>query len=715
MVEEDLGVDADDGGGMVENPLGGELIVSQASTDIELCEGMEFESEEAARIFYDEYAQHVGFSIRASDLYRSKRTGEITSRRFVCTKQGFHKRKDMLKHPRTSKREGCKASMHVKRRDSGRWVVVKAIKDHNHDFMSVRKVHGLRSHSHLYDSTSLIYSFEGVEEAADYSSPVSNEISNGINQNYGNYIGSDHRQNLGRDTQSLLDYFQCKQAENPAFFYTIQVNEGQCMRNVFWVEARSRMAYKHFSDVVTFGMLFKRNQYQLSFVSFTGLNHHEQITLFGCALLSDESESTFVWLFHTWLAAMSRRYPKAIITSQDKSIRAAVAQVLPKTHHRLGKGDILCEVAEKLANVYKAHQNFEAELHKCINMNGTIEEFESSWEFLLNRYNLKDNDVLRSLHEVRRQWVPVYLRDTFFADMSTVEQNGSPNSFFDGYLNAQVTLQEFIEQYEKALDSQYEKEVEADFKTIHVKPLLKTASPIERQASHIYTKEIFTKFQEEIFETCAYTANRYEEDGALSMYRVTRFGEDHKTCNVAFNTSNLQAWCSCRMFEFSGILCRHVLTVFRVENILSLPSHCIMKRWTRNAKSGTILDGRAIDLEGDCRSSLTLRYHNLCQEAIKLAEEGAISMDIYDVAVHALREAFDKVAAAKNIVVNVMHQDILFSGSSHDVSGGSQEENMVDHKISCVPQLPKAKRRPSTSKLKHGWEKNTHKVRMCNI
>ncbi|KAJ8648954.1 hypothetical protein MRB53_001977 [Persea americana] len=526
MVKEELGVDAGEQGVMV-----------QGVTSIQLCVGMEFESEEAARKFYNGYARRVGFSIRASDFYRSKRTGEITSRRFVCARQGFHKRKDTLKHPRTSNREGCKAFMHVKRRDSGRWVVVRAVKEHNHDLMSVRKLHSLGSRRHLYDAAkSLIDSFEGVEEASSHSSPVPSEIFCGTNRNYG------------------------------------------------------------------------------------------------------------------------------------------------------------------------------------------IGEFESSWEFLLNRYNLKDNDLLRSLYDVRWQWVPVYLRDTFFAGMSMVEQSGIPDSFFVGYVNAQATLQEFIGQYEKCVDTQYEKEVVADFETIHTKPFLKTASPIEKQAANIYTKEIFTKFQEELFETCAYTAHRYEEDGALSMYRVARFGEDHEACTVTFNTSKLQASCSCRMFEFSGILCRHLLTVFRVANVLSLPSHCFLKRWTRNAKSGTTLDDQATDLEGNCCSSLTgltLRYNNLCQEAIKLAEEGAVSMDIYDVAVHALREALDKVLAAKNIVVNAMHddEDSLFCGSfrEDDVSGESQEENAAEHTKSCVPRLSKAEGRPLASKLKPGREKNSRKIRMCII
>lgn len=38
--------------------------------------------------------------------------------------------------------------------------------------------------------------------------------------------------------------------------------------------------------------------------------------------------------------------------------------------------------------------------------------------------------------------------------------------------------------------------------------------------------------------------------------------------------------------EYSGILCRHMLTVFTVTNVFKLPSHYIVSRWTRNANVG---------------------------------------------------------------------------------------------------------------------------------
>ncbi|KAK1582045.1 hypothetical protein Q3G72_011366 [Acer saccharum] len=123
-----------------------------------------------------------------------------------------------------------------------------------------------------------------------------------------------HRQLHGGDAQSFLTYFREKQVENPQFFYAIQCDENGRATNFFWVDARSRMAYHYFGDVVSFDTTYRTNKYDMPFAPFTGVNHHLQSIQFGCALLQDETEATFLWLFQTWLEAMGGRHPTSIIT-----------------------------------------------------------------------------------------------------------------------------------------------------------------------------------------------------------------------------------------------------------------------------------------------------------------------------------------------------------------------------------------------------------------
>ncbi|PSS12158.1 Protein FAR1-RELATED SEQUENCE like, partial [Actinidia chinensis var. chinensis] len=436
--------------------------------------------------------------------------------------------------------------------------------------------------------------------------------------------------------QYVLDYLKRIQAENPSFFYAVEANNDHSTGNIFWADGTCRINYNYFGDTVRLDTTYRMNHFKVPFATFTGLNHHGQPLLFGCALLFNDSRSSFVWLIQTWLHAMSGRFPVSITIHPDRLIQMAVAQVLPETRLRLCRWSIFKETQEKLTRVYQTHPTFEMEFNKCVNEMETIDEFESCWMSLLERYYLLDNEWLQSMYNARHQWVPVYLQDTFFGELSKVDSGGDNiNMFFDRFVNANTTLQLLIKQYEKAVASWHEKELKEDYDTTNTTPVLKTPSPMEKQAANLYTRRIFIKFQEELVETLANPATKIEDSGTITVYRVAKFGEEHKAHTVRFNDFEMKSKCSCQMFEFSGIICRHILSVFRAKNVLTLPSEYLLKRWTRNAKSGGVFDEQATDLPSNSQDSLTVRYNNLRQEAIRFVEEGAKSIHIYNVAMHA--------------------------------------------------------------------------------
>ena len=58
-----------------------------------------------------------------------------------------------------------------------------------------------------------------------------------------------------------------QQAQNSNFFYAIQCDDvGHMVNFFFWVDARSRMAYQYFGDVVIFDThTYKKNKYDMPF------------------------------------------------------------------------------------------------------------------------------------------------------------------------------------------------------------------------------------------------------------------------------------------------------------------------------------------------------------------------------------------------------------------------------------------------------------------
>ncbi|KAB1209865.1 Protein FAR1-RELATED SEQUENCE 5 [Morella rubra] len=676
--------------------------------DLEPYEGMEFESEEAAKAFYNSYARRVGFSTRVSSSRRSRRDGAIIQRQFVCAKEGFRnlnekRTKDReIKRPRTITRVGCKASLSVKMQDSGKWVVSGFVREHNHELVPPDQVHCLRSHRQISGpAKTLIDTLQAAGMGP-------RRIMSALVKEYGgiskvgftevdcrNYMRNNRQRSLEGDIQLVLDYLRQMHAENPNFFFAVQGDEDQSMSNVFWADPKARLNYTYFGDTVTFDTTYRSNRYRLPFAPFTGVNHHGQPVLFGCAFLINESEASFVWLFKTWLMAMSGRPPVSITTDHDVVIRTAVTQVFPETRHRFCKWHIFKKCQEKLSHVFLKHPCFEADFHKCVNLTESIEEFESCWLSLVDGYNLRDHEWLQTIYSARKQWVPVYLRDTFFAEMSITQRSDSMNSYFDGYVNASTNLNQFFKLYEKALESRNEKEVKADYDTMNTAPVLKTPSPMEKQASELYTRKLFIRFQEELVGTLTLMATKTEDDEEVITYQVSKFGEDHKANYVKFNVLEMKATCSCQMFEFSGLLCRHVLGVFRVTNVLTLPSHYLLKRWTRNARSSVILEERATIVYTNYLESHTVRYNTLRHEAFKFVDEGVKSLETYDVARDALQVAAKKVAHAiksegRTSLANGRVRRNLASGvsransTSDDLERSSREhmsEDDVDKKI----------------------------------
>uniref|UniRef100_A0A5B7A2I9 FAR1 domain-containing protein n=1 Tax=Davidia involucrata TaxID=16924 RepID=A0A5B7A2I9_DAVIN len=123
----------DDGTGRIETSAGGELNLCEADGNQEPYEGMLFESEEAARAFYDEYAGRVGFVTRVLSSRKSERDGSTISRGLGCRDgSDTQKTESLANQKRDRRREGCTAMILVKREKPGRWVVRKFVKDHNH-------------------------------------------------------------------------------------------------------------------------------------------------------------------------------------------------------------------------------------------------------------------------------------------------------------------------------------------------------------------------------------------------------------------------------------------------------------------------------------------------------------------------------------------------------------------------------------------------------
>ncbi|KAL6579629.1 hypothetical protein OROMI_007653 [Orobanche minor] len=234
------------------------------------------------------------------------------------------------------------------------------------------------------------------------------------------------------NADAMHKYFLKMQSDNSEFFYLMDLDEKGRLRNVFWADARCRAAFKEFGDVVTFDTTYLTNKYDMPFAPFVGVNHHGLSILLGCALISKEDTDTFIWLFRAWLVCMGGSPPNAIITDQDRAMKNTIEVVFPNVCHRLCLWHIMKKVPEKLKS-YNDYENIKFDLQNVVYDALTVEEFEDKWSCFIWKYQLDENDWLAGLFEERCHWVPAFVKDTFWAGMSTTQRSESMNAFFDGF------------------------------------------------------------------------------------------------------------------------------------------------------------------------------------------------------------------------------------------------------------------------------------------
>ncbi|KAJ3670144.1 hypothetical protein LUZ60_010468 [Juncus effusus] len=350
--------------------------------------GMQFATKEEARDYYEEYGRRNGFGIRTRSTHTYN--GQISDAKFVCVSEGVNKdlNKSMVEKGNgdvgddgSNSKEGglrkrktstircdCDAFMRIKFNNfNGVWAIINFDDSHNHKLVSPCKRIRLKSNRTLPSAVkNLATSFH-----------FHNMVLSKIPEIFGGAtIGYDSRdiynymlrsRNIdGGDTQGVMTYFRQRQAQNPQFFYAIQCDASGRAINFFWVEARARMSYQYFGDVVSFDTTYRTNKYRMPFAPFTGINHHRQSIQFGCALMQDETEVSFKWVFETWLEAMGGRHPKAILTDQDLAMKKAIADVFPDSRHRLCLWHIMKKFGEKLSHVYNSKSPFKNEIQNCI-------------------------------------------------------------------------------------------------------------------------------------------------------------------------------------------------------------------------------------------------------------------------------------------------------------------------------------------------------------
>lgn len=556
--------------------------------------GMIFGSEEEVKSYYTKYANQEGFGITTRSS-RKGADGKVGYLILACSGEG--NRRNGRRNPIGNvplRKQKCETKINVSLCKDGTYRIQTVILNHNHDLSP-----GMVSFRHDTDidlrAKRTLDPKDQTEEQMKKSFRsfvVENGVCNGVTlcqNDRGNYIQTGSRLvGMDGDGNALYKYFLQMQEQDSNFFYVIDLDDCLRVRNMFWADARSRAAYKSFGDVVTLDTTYLSHLYNLPLVSFVGANHHGQSILFGCGLLSCKDMKSYVWLFRSWLHGMDGVPPKGIITDECKTIQNAIKIVFPLTRHRWCLWRIMEKLPEKLGQLAE-FKSISCRLQNIVYDMLTPNAFEMSWKTSMKEFGLEGNEWLNELFLERHRWVPTFVRVEFWAGMSTMRRGECIHPFFDGFVNPQTTLKQFVDQYDNALQAKAEKEFEADFRSSFSTLACATKSSFERQFQSVYTHSKFLEVQREFIGKADCNVCVAQDQGSVCRYYVIEdlVMEDksqESMFGVTFDRVNCDVKCICHMFEFKGILCRHSLAVLSQERVKEIPCKYILDRWKRNLK-----------------------------------------------------------------------------------------------------------------------------------
>ncbi|XP_010239136.1 protein FAR1-RELATED SEQUENCE 5-like [Brachypodium distachyon] len=363
---------------------------------------------------------------------------------------------------------------------------------------------------------------------------------------------------------------------------TSEADEMGRLRSMFWCDSQSRQDYQDFGDVVVFDSTYKMNRYGMPFIPFVGLNNHHKTTVFGCAIVSDVTEETYVWLLQTFLRAMCQKKPKAVITDGDASMIRAIGAVLTGVWHRLCSWHIEKNMKKHLS--FKSTKDFWSLLYYTT----SEDTFEDRWNAFVQKWRTDRTEPwLRRMYRKKRLWAASYLSGGVFLGMKSNQRSESLNTCLHLHLDFGMTLVDLIVHYENVIVRIREAEASDDCSCSQTLAVAVTnCKAIEVAASRVFTPANFYMVQKDL-----------KNIGGLQVFDVhdgdpRRFIVGWKTTtgtgSVDYTPGSFEETikCSCRRMACKGLPCKHILYILKVLKLEEIPQCCVLPRFSKRARHG---------------------------------------------------------------------------------------------------------------------------------
>ncbi|KAL4377675.1 hypothetical protein GQ457_02G036430 [Hibiscus cannabinus] len=346
-------------------------------------------------------------------------------------------------------------------------------------------------------------------------------------------------------------------------------------------DAEMVMAYLYeFGQVLVFDTTYKCNAYNKPFVVLVGVNHYRNTVVFGCALIVNEKEDTYVWVLEQLIAAGDGYKTLTVITDRDKAMANAISK---------------------------------------------------AWKELVCKHDCQDKKWAKDLYEDKEKWAEAYMQGDFYASMRSTQRCESMHRTLKSLLDRKVMLYRFVNYYHKELDSLWWEEGRQDYKIINEQPVCDgVLTSLKRYASRVYTRNCFTTLCKEMSYEGYYLVKKCLPHDGRMLYWLEHGERDGSWYVVARDINHNTMCCCCMKLESVGFPCRHMFAVLKYEKAKEIPQGCILKRWTIHAKNIVELKKNDTDIEGDNPAAIQARYANLASFCMNICHRASQSYETFN-------------------------------------------------------------------------------------
>ncbi|KAJ3709082.1 hypothetical protein LUZ61_012787 [Rhynchospora tenuis] len=627
--------------------------------------GQTFETDEEALEYYNNFARCNGFLVRRE---RSKGNPDhpmgVYKRELVCHRAGAPLSAKLGETKRLKRKKPercrCEAQMVIKKNMSGgsaKWAVVNFSNAHNHDLLEGSFVHCQPPYHHRYisqaDRDRIIALAKGgcnvglIIRALEMEKGIKTGQLTFSERDVKNFLHASETVNPELERVELLKYCKSMKEKNPDFRYEVSIVEDNKLGNIAWSYVESIRSYKAFGDVVIFDVGHRLCTNGRPILTWFGLDNHGNIIFFSCAVLFDKKLESYRWALQAFLRLLDGKHPQTILTDFNVNLKEIIQTDLPETKHAHSFDHIISKLSSWFsAPLGPQYEKFKTEICQLNELN-EIEEFEREWERIVLQFGLVLDRHAEFLFLNRFFWGLAYLKNWFFGGLLGGEHNLKIRGFFRRFLNSQTKLKDFIEQVGVAVDFQNQAAEETNQNQNQTN--LKTCLPLEEHASTILTPYSFAIFQKEISLSTQYAVYETATETYLVQHHLKTGGGGHIVTCIP---SSEEVSCTCKGFEFLGVLCRHALRVLSLKNCFVVPDRYLLLRWRRESNMFPKSSG--------------FKYRSQALKSLGsiLVQESAITKDRFDYVQFHLGKLLNHVREMEAGPANVVEDDWLDAGMS---------------------------------------------------